>query len=386
MFIDRARAVIFLFGTALLTQAGLCCAGEAIDKSKAKPDEKANILWYDLQNLDVEGKGWADTKSFYDRLPTKAEGVVRAPVWGLSRNSTGLCARFVTDATAIHARWTLVSDRIAMPHMAATGVSGLDLYVKTDDGRWHWLAVGQPKEMTNKAQLVSGIPAGKREYLLYLPLYNSVSSVEIGLAEDASLARADPYGPGHRKPIVFYGTSITQGGCASRTGMVHSAILQRRLNYPVINLGFSGNGKMEPEMATLFAELDPAVFVLDCLPNMNPADVTERVEPFVRTLRQTRPDTPILLVEDRNYTDSFLIASKRQRNQQSQAELKKAYDRLTAAGVKNVHYLKGEHLLGDDGEGTVDSSHPTDLGFLRQADAFEAALRPLLNNATRTSR
>ena len=135
---------------------------------------------------------------------------------------------------------------------------------------------------------------------------------------------------------------------------------------------------MEPEMAKLFAELDPAVYVLDCLPNMSAAEVAERVVPFVEVLRQAHPETPILLVEDRSYTDAFLVAAKRQRNTDSRAALRAAYNRLTDAGTKHLAYLTGEDLLGDDGEGTVDSSHPTDLGFVRQADAFEQALRPLL--------
>ncbi len=134
--------------------------------------------------------------------------------------------------------------------MPATAVSGLDLYVKTENGRWRWLSVGRPtKYPANSGELVKDLPAGKREYLLYLPLYNGVRSVELGLPKDSTLAKAGPWSSGISKPIVFYGTSITQGGCASRPGMVHTAILGRQLNCPVINLGFSGNGKMEPEMA-----------------------------------------------------------------------------------------------------------------------------------------
>jgi lysophospholipase L1-like esterase len=340
-----------------------------------------STVWHDVQTLGVEGKGWTDTKSFYDRLPAKAEGVVREPVWGLSRHSAGMCVRFVTDATELHARWTLTSDRLAMPHMAATGVSGLDLYVKGDDGRWRWLATGRPTEApTNTARLVGDLPVGSREYLMYLPLYNGVQSVEIGIPSDRSLSSAPPRGPEREKPLIFYGTSITQGGCASRTGMVHTAILGRRLDRPVINLGFSGNGRMEPEMADLLAELDPAVYVLDCLPNMNGALVAERVAPFVRTLRQARPETPILLVEDRNYTNAFLVASSRRRNEENHAALRKVYDDLIAEGVKHVYYLPGDNLLGDDGEATVDGSHPTDLGFVRQADRFQEALEPLLSD------
>jgi hypothetical protein len=354
-----------------------CSGGDAVDPSQATAEAGSDTLWYNLRLLDVEGRGWTDTTAFYDRLPARAEGVVREVVWSLSRNSAGLCARFVTDATTFQARWTLTSAKLEMPHMPATGVSGLDLYVK-HEGRWRWLAVGFPKEQTSRVSLVSGLPPGQREFLLYLPLYNGVSSVELGLPKDAKLAKADPYGAGSRKPIVFYGTSITQGGCASRPGMVHTAILQRRLNFPVINLGFSGNGRMEPEMATFFAELDPAVYVLDCLPNMSAAEVTERFEPFVNVLRKAHPETPILIVEDRSYTDAFLIAEKRQRNTDSRAALRAAVKRLTSSGTKHLAYLTGDDLLGDDGEGTVDSSHPTDLGFVRQADAFEKALRPIL--------
>ncbi|MFN0054172.1 MAG: SGNH/GDSL hydrolase family protein [Planctomycetales bacterium] len=352
-------------------------AGEAIDPAQATREAGSDTLWYDLRLLSVEGRGWNDTKAFFDRLPAKAEGVVPASVWGLSRQTAGLCVRFVTDATTIHARWTLTSSQLAMPHMPATGVSGLDLYAK-HEGQWRWLAIGWPKDQSNRTPLVSGLPAGEREFLLYLPLYNGVASVDLGLPEGTRLAQADPYGPGSRKPIVFYGTSITQGGCASRPGMVHTAILGRRLNYPVINLGFSGSGRMEPQMATLFAELDPAVFVLDCLPNMSAPEVKERVEPFVATLRAARPATPILLVEDRSYTDNFLVTSKRQRNADSRAALKQAFENLKQKGTKQLYYLGGEELLGDDGEGTVDSSHPTDLGFQRQAEAFEKALRPIL--------
>jgi len=160
--------------------------------------------------------------------------------------------------------------------------------------------------------------------------------------------------------------------------MVHTAILGRRLEYPVINLGFSGNGTMDASVAELLAELDPAVYVIDCLPNMNAAQIEERTSPLVQTLRKARPMTPIVLVEDRSYANSVILPGPRERNLTSRAALKKSYEKLLADGVKGLHYLPGEKLLGDDGEGTVDSSHPTDLGFVRQADAFQKVLEPLL--------
>jgi hypothetical protein len=350
-------------------------AADPIDPSTAKDDGKA--LWYDVRPLGVEGQGWTDTKAPFDRLSGKAEEVVRKPVWDLSRHSAGLCVRFVTDANTIQARWTLTNKNLAMPHMPATGVSGLDLYVR-DGTRWQWLGVGRPTDQTNTATLGNGFAEGRHEFLLYLPLYNGVSSVEIGLPKSAKLWKPDERPAEKRKPILFYGTSITQGGCASRPGMVHTAILGRKLDRPVINLGFSGNGKMEPEVAKLFAELDPAVYVLDCLPNMTPKEIEERVDPFVRTLRKAHPKTPILLVEDRSFANSSVVESAKKRNDENRAALAKAFDALSKSGVTGLHYLKGDKLLGGDGEDTVDGSHPTDLGFQRQADAMLPALTPLM--------
>lgn len=262
--------------------------------------------------------------------------------------------------------------------MPATGVSGLDLYVRGDDGVWRWLANGRPQARQTTAALVGGLPAGQRQYLLYLPLYNGVSELAVGVPAGSRLEPGPARPADRRRPIVFYGTSITQGGCASRPGMVHTAILGRWLDRPVINLGFSGNGRLEAEVAELMAELDAAVYVIDCLPNVGADEVRERTEPLVKILRQAHPRTPILLVEDRDYTDAHLLAAKRQRNRTSQAALREAYERLKAADDPQLYYLEGAHLLGDDAEGTVDSSHPTDLGFMRQAEAFRAVLEPIL--------
>jgi hypothetical protein len=329
----------------------------------------------------VEGRGWTDTRSFFDRLPATAEGSVPKPVWDLSRDSSGELVRFVTDSPTVQVRWGLTSANLAMPHMAATGVSGVDLYVKLDSGKWRWLATGMPRAQTNTAVLADGLPLGRREFLLYLPLYNGVRWMELGVAEGSRLDRAGPWGPMTRKPIVFYGTSITQGGCASRPGMVHVAQLGRRFGFPTINLGFSGAGRMEPVMADLLAELDPSVYVLDCLPNMDAAEVAERTEPFVRRLRAAHPRTPIVLVEDRFYADSFLRQPRRRHNDANHAALRAAYQRLKRSGVDRLSYLRADDLLGEDGEATVDGSHPTDLGFVRHTDAFAKVLKPLLRRA-----
>jgi hypothetical protein len=339
--------------------------------------EADGVRWYDARDLEVEGQGWKDVRSPFDRLPAKAEGIVREAVWGLSRHSAGLAVRFETDAPEIRANWTLTSANLAMPHMPATGVSGLDLYALDDKGRWRWVANGRPSEVKNAAVLASGLPQGKRQYLFYFPLYNGVTEVKLGVPGDSQINKAPAYSAQKAKPVVFYGTSITQGGCASRPGMVHMAILGRWYHRPVINLGFSGNGRMEPEIAELMAEIDAQAYVIDCLPNMEAAQVAQNTKPLVEILRKTRPDTPIVLVEDRDYTNAWLLEGVKSRNRASQAALKKSFDELQAAGVKHLHYIAGPDLLGDDAEGTVDNSHPTDLGFLRQAEAFDKVLRPL---------
>lgn len=353
----------------------LLCGSAAFAQSPAAAPESD---WLDARSLTVEGQGFKDTVAPWDRLPARAETLVRKEVWALSRDSAGIAVRFTSNATHLRARWSLTRKSLAGPNMTAIGASGLDLYVKTSPTQWRWLGFGRPSnDPVIESPLATGIPAGDREYLLYLPLYNGVKSLEIGVNKGAAIKPAAPR-PASKKPIVFYGTSITQGASATRPGMCHPAILGRRLDHPVINLGFSGNGRMEPEVLKLVNEIDASVFVLDCLPNIVAREVTERTEPGVKLLRQSHPDTPILLVEDRNYPHGFLIPAPRERNQSSQAALRAAYSRLKKEGVKNLHYLPAANLLGDDGEATTDGSHPSDLGFQRHADAFFKPLRKVL--------
>jgi lysophospholipase L1-like esterase len=218
-------------------------------------------------------------------------------------------------------------------------------------------------------------PTLKREFLLYLPLYNGIKALELGIPGSAHLEPA-PVRP--QKPIVFYGTSILQGGCASRPGMAYPAIIGRHLDWPTLNLGFSGNAISEPEVAQLLAELDPAAYVLDAVPNMTTAQVTNRIEPFVQALRQAHPKTPIVLVEEEIYTNAKFVQFQHERYLRNNAALKAAYARLRKAGVKNLYYIPADHLLGDDGEATVDGVHPTDLGFLRMAETIGPVLGGIL--------
>lgn len=261
--------------------------------------------------------------------------------------------------------------------MTAVGQSGLDLYARDAGGKWRWRGIGRATKFPDNLDvLATGMPAGEREYTIYLPLRNPVASLEIGVPKGARIDRGPARAAGS-KPMVFWGTSITHGISASRPGMTHVAMLGRQLNKEVINLGFSGNGKMEPEVTQFVAEIDASVYVLDCLPNMNAKEIHERAEICVRTLRKARPVTPILLVEDRNYADAFLNPSRRERNETNHEAMRAVYGKLVKDNVGGLLYLKAEELLGDDGEATIDGSHPTDLGFMRQAAAFARVLQGL---------
>lgn len=341
----------------------------------------AKLRWVDAKELCIEGKGWTDTRSFYDRLPARAEGVATEAVWNLSHDSAGIAVRFVTDATELYARWTVLREKLGKPHMPPSGVSGVDLYVR-HRGKWMWLGATRPDtSTTTEKRLTTGMTPERRECLLYLPLCNGVHTIEIGMPTEAH-SELPPPRPAKMKPIVFYGTSIVQGGCASRPGMAYPAILGRRLDWPTINLGFSGSAHCEPELAKLFGDLDPAVYVLDPLPNMNAEEVARRMPEFIATLRAAHPLTPIVLIENTEMGDAPVVPSRRGGYARSNAELRKIFEQRVKAGDRKLFYVRGEELLGNDGQGTVDRVHPTDLGFMRMSDEIE----PVLKRALRAGR
>jgi len=347
------------------------CAAQAgvIDPQKGRLDADGATVWYDGQVLPIEGKAFGDTESYYDRLPARAKTTVPSPVWSLSHSSAGMALHFVSDAGSFKIRWAVRGASLAMPHMPATGMSGVDVYRRTPEG-WRFVKNGRPTAITNE---VAVSLAPNAECLVYLPLYNGTAMIEVGIPKGKTIG-APPVRPsGRTNSAVIYGTSITQGGCASRPGMAFTAIAGRIADVPVVNLGFSGNGKMELALCDLIAEIDASVYVLDCLWNMNDALVQERAEPFIRALQQKRPGTPILLAEDCNAFEQAPTSKSR--------ILRGIYDKLKAEDAvkwKGLRYLEAKEMLGHDGEGTVDGCHPNDLGMMRQGEVFGAAIKRAL--------
>ena len=333
---------------------------------------------HDVTTWDIEGRILPDQERsrWFDRFPASAEGKVTSNVWNLSRHSAGMMVRFRTDATEIHVDYKLLSGRLAMAHMPATGVSGIDLYARDSKDKWRWVQVTRPAGQEVKVALVKGLAPGSREYAAYLPLYNGVERLSIGVPSGSAFEKLTPR---DEKPIVFYGTSITHGACASRPGMVHTAILGRRFDRPVVNLGFSGNGRMDLSVGEYLIQLDAAAYVIDCLPNMNAQMVSQKCVPLVQQIRKARPDTPIILVEDRRNTNSWILPSRDAHHTANHKALQIAFQQLTKEKIKHLYYIAGDHLYGDDGDGATDGSHASDLGFARQADAFFPVLTKALN-------
>ncbi len=335
------------------------------------------IRYTDGHDLTIIGR--YHSEKTYMRFPARYEQTLREEVWELGRNATGIGLRFRTNATTISVKWRLPSRRhLGFPHMPATGVSGVDLYGY--EGReWQYINTGFPRDSVNEATLMQNVKGEWREYLLNLPLYNDLVEIAIGVNTEASVTAPQLPLLLDKKPIVYYGTSIAQGGCASRPGMAYTSILSRRLNQPFINLGFSGNGTLETSVGEAMCEIDAALYVLDCNPNTDPELIYDRTLALVKMLRSCHAATPILFVERDYYRDAPLMDQQRRQNQfRKNAELKRAYDALKKAGQKDLHYLRGDGLLGQDKEGTVDGDHPNDLGMLRMADVLDPVIRKIL--------
>jgi hypothetical protein len=282
----------------------------------------------------------------------------------------------------------VVNNEYAMPHMPATGVSGVDLYAKNNDGSWVWFKANYSFGDTIKYHFKNINPKKrsilkKFEYQLYLPLYNAVEWLEIGVPEDTSF-KFLPLSK--KKPVVVYGTSIAQGGCASRPGMAWTSILGRKRDVPVINLGFSGNGLLDKEVIDLITEIDAEVFVLDCLPNLvlngkrSSEEVYQKIISSVNGLREKHPKTPVLLLDHAGYGDGLTNLKRFKAYTDLNKINHKAYKNLKASGNKNIYILTNTGL-GLDQQCFVDGTHPTDHGMIQYAQAFERIIDEIRNKS-----
>lgn len=335
----------------------------------------AQLKYYSADAYPLYGKISDQTETRYERLPVHLRSVTRPPVWELGKNTAGLYLRFSSNTTSVGLKWTLYQNRI-MNHMTPTGIKGFDLYC-LQNGKWEFVNSARPdtNSMENIATIISHMQSDEKEFMLYFPLYDGVTSLEIGIDSTATLAFPKQETTDNRKPVICYGTSILQGGCASRPGMAHTSILARWLGYEFINLGFSGNGQLDYEIAELIAGKEASLIILDFMPNVNVTQIEEKMERFYNIIRKKAPGTPILFIENPVFPQARFDTSMYRVVKEKNEALHKAFARLLKNGEQDIYLIPSAGMIGTDGEATVDGIHFTDLGFLRYAEYLYPILK-----------
>ena len=343
------------------------------------------VKWIDGRSLPIEGRAFDDVDNWYDRLPADVTTNVNGGVHSMKHHTAGMQFRFATDSRRLVFNWNPFYEKLAADHMPASGCSGIDVYrFDALRGKWLYVKTGRiadAKDGRLELDWTPGTPC-----LVNLPLYNGIKCFYLGIETNATVSALGPRKSGVERPVVFYGTSITHGGCASRPGMSFVNIVGRDLDVPVVNLGFSGSGVMELEMSDILARIDASCYVLDCLWNMGTTtgshanaangtiagrNVEENYEPFIRNLRSKRPDTPIVMT---GQSDVFCGNANVKED-----FIKALYDRLVAEGWKNLVFLPKNGMYRDDFEGTVDGIHPNDWGMMSLAKAYGGAVETALS-------
>lgn len=321
----------------------------------------AQVAYYDASLFPLYGKYETRGMERYNRFPDTLQQISRKPLWELSTNSAGLAVRFRSNSSAIYAHWVLKYNN-HMNHMADTGVKGLDLY-GWENGKWVYMNVGRPSGKSNEGMIIGNMAPVWREYMLYLPLYDGIDSLAIGIDREAQIAQPVLEFPRRNKPVVLYGTSILQGACASRPGMAHTNILGRMLGVETINLGFSGNAFLDLEVADLMALVDASVFVIDCVPNASVEMMEKKLYEFYRRLRTAHPRTPVVFIEDPVFTHAAFDKEINEEIKQKNATLHKLFHKMKKDGEPFIVLISLKDFLASHNEATVDGIHFTDIGM-----------------------
>ena len=333
----------------------------------------SNLNWFDACDLHVSGKGWEQDQKHFRRLPEKAKDLVTPEVWRLSTYSSGLSVYFETNSKSLSIHWKLKA-MLKMGAMTSTGANGFDLYLLAKD-KWRFVTSCSAMELENNIEVMAFLDDSPKKYCLNLPLFSEPEYIRIGVDEGSKIKKIIPFTV---KPIMFYGTSIVHGSAASRPGMIYPSQICRALSRPLMNLAFSGNAKMEIEIAHLLGEQDPALYVIDPLPNMDAEMVKERAYLFLKYLLEKKKGIPVLMISCIPYTRYGYVRSSTQRLDGVNPQFKLIFEKLKAEGYHNLYYYNADEILGDDYEGTIDGTHPNDLGFYRIAQNLIPVIKEII--------
>lgn len=342
------------------------------------------LVWHSPldEPFHVAGLAWFHQERIYRRLPMHTDIAIPEAVNYLADQPAGGQIRFQTDSTKIAIRVKL-KESADMQHMPASGQCGVDCYIGPP-GNMEFCSVTRfaRDSISYESTFVENLDRSMRNIVLNLPLYQGVKEILIGLDEQAAVIAPPAYQS--NKKVVVYGTSVTQGGCASRPGMMYTNILSRRIPFEFINLGFSGNGMGEAEVSEMIAQIeDPALLVLDYEGNCVSTELFRKTLPaFIQIYRETHPNVPILIPSRIRYARENLTPHLNKWRLERKAFEQELVQELRSKGDHHIFFFDGSELLGGDDfhECTVDGTHPTDLGFLRMANGLEEVYRTILNN------
>ena len=337
----------------------------------------------DARTLRIINRGWDDCHLAFSRLPSSFQSSFNSSAWSCSMHSAGVAVRFATNTRTIGVKYTLWANA-HMNHQAPTGTKGMDLYILNDGKEWRHVNTIRPEDRKNQeGDFNVNLDGSMHEFMIYLPLYDGVTEMFVKIDEGATITKGNYDAIDPNKRVVMYGTSILQGGCASRTGMSPTAILSRMLNAEVINLAFSGGGKMELTAAQKIATIpNVSAFVVDPVPNCDDIMCRDLTYNFVKTLRDAHPGVPVIMVEGPMYPYSWHNSYFKSYLPLKNKYFHDNYLKLLEDDPSNLYYVTCENLDGIEDDGTVDGIHLTDLGFKYYADKLYPELKPF---ATGTS-
>ena len=347
-----------------------------VSSLRAESKNLENLKFVDATTLNLGGHTMQTEKSPYFRFDCEPYNFTVKNIIRYSRYSTGLYVTFKTNSSQVWATWENVPRQVS-DNMTPIFQLGVDLYIK-DKGEWVFCGVGRistnPEKNKRTKPLIENLHEGEKEFLLYLPCWSEVTMFEIGVDKDATI---EPLTEPFRHKIVAYGSSITHGASASHPGMTYPARLSRNLGLDIVNFGFSGQCKMQPQFTDFLVKVEADAFIFDTFANPTADEIAERLDDFVARMVAAHPGKPLIFLRTFHSADEFYDLKRKARFANKVAVTREKMAVLTKK-YKDVYYLDEEYATGRDCNSTIDNGHPNDLGFDRVIKVYQPKIAKIL--------